>query len=112
MPPAPAAFRRECVTDIFSHCMQRRNNLNLVPFDLEIEITFRRRQRENLQVAALSQTMAEDNNNNGNNTINLVFEANRALRDYVVPLLQGCTKALGDLPSMKIILKLNQLTFR
>ncbi|XP_017974466.1 PREDICTED: uncharacterized protein LOC108661548 [Theobroma cacao] len=33
--------------------------------------------------------MAEDNINNGNNDINLVLEANRALRDYVVPLLQG-----------------------
>ncbi|XP_017973115.1 PREDICTED: uncharacterized protein LOC108661374 [Theobroma cacao] len=31
--------------------------------------------------------MAEDNNNNGNNAINLVPEVNRALRDYVVPLL-------------------------
>ncbi|WRX28177.1 Retrotransposon gag domain - like 10 [Theobroma cacao] len=32
--------------------------------------------------------MAEDNNNNGNNAINLVPDANRALRDYAVPLLQ------------------------
>ncbi|EOY21213.1 Uncharacterized protein TCM_012596 [Theobroma cacao] len=32
--------------------------------------------------------MAEDNNNNGNNAINLVLEANRALQNYVVPLLQ------------------------
>ncbi|WRX13592.1 Reverse transcriptase [Theobroma cacao] len=65
--------------DIFGHCMQRRNNLNLIPFDLEIERTFRRRLRENLQVAVVSQTMVEDNNNNGNNAINLVPEANRAL---------------------------------
>ncbi|KAK6281848.1 hypothetical protein POUND7_015673 [Theobroma cacao] len=69
--------------------MQIRNNLNLVPFNLEIERTFRRCRRENLQVTTLNQTMVEDNNNNGNNAINLVPEANRALQDYVVPLLQG-----------------------
>ncbi|XP_017982310.1 PREDICTED: uncharacterized protein LOC108663236 [Theobroma cacao] len=38
--------------------------------------------------------MAEDNNNNGNNAINLVPEANRALRDYVVPLLQGLHQSI------------------
>ncbi|XP_017982327.1 PREDICTED: uncharacterized protein LOC108663249 [Theobroma cacao] len=35
--------------------------------------------------------MVEDSNNNGNNAINLVPEANRALWDYVVPLLQGAS---------------------
>ncbi|XP_021279860.1 uncharacterized protein LOC110413413 [Herrania umbratica] len=74
--------------------MQRRNNLNLVPFDPDIERTFRRHRRENLQVATLNQTMAEDNNNNGNNAINLVPEANRALRDYAVPLVQGLHQSI------------------
>ncbi|XP_017981014.1 PREDICTED: uncharacterized protein LOC108663036 [Theobroma cacao] len=36
--------------------------------------------------------MAKDNNNNGNNAINLDPEANRALRDYAVPLLQACER--------------------
>ncbi|WRX22571.1 Retrotransposon gag domain - like 10 [Theobroma cacao] len=40
--------------------------------------------------------MAEDNNNKGNNAINLVPKANRALRDYAVPLLQV---QFGGLPS-------------
>ncbi|WRX08623.1 Retrotransposon gag domain - like 6 [Theobroma cacao] len=38
--------------------------------------------------------MVEDNNNNGNNAINLVPEANRTLRDYVVPLLQGLHQSI------------------
>ncbi|XP_017972556.1 PREDICTED: uncharacterized protein LOC108661169 [Theobroma cacao] len=38
--------------------------------------------------------MAEDNNNNDNNAINLVPEANRALRDYVVPLFQGLHQSI------------------
>ncbi|WRX31367.1 Reverse transcriptase domain - like 10 [Theobroma cacao] len=80
--------------NIFGYCMQRRNNLNLVSFDPEIERTFRRHRRENLQVAALNQTMAEDNINNNNNAINVVPEANRALRDYAVPLLQVTDDAI------------------
>ncbi|XP_017972490.1 PREDICTED: uncharacterized protein LOC108660447 [Theobroma cacao] len=42
--------------------------------------------------------MAEDNNNNGNNAINLVLEANRALRNYAVPLLQA-KSWLNSLPN-------------
>ncbi|XP_017970470.1 PREDICTED: uncharacterized protein LOC108660713 [Theobroma cacao] len=38
--------------------------------------------------------MAEDNINNGNNAINMVPEANRALRDYVIPLLQGLHQSI------------------
>ncbi|WRX15313.1 Retrotransposon gag domain - like 10 [Theobroma cacao] len=79
---------------IFGQCMQKRNNLNLVHFDLEIERTFKRHQRENLQVVTLNKTMAKDNNNNGNNAINLVPEENRALRDYTVPLLQGLHQSI------------------
>ncbi|WRX27887.1 Retrotransposon gag domain - like 10 [Theobroma cacao] len=85
--------------------MQRRENLNLVPFDPEIERTFRKHRRENLQVAALNQTMAEDNINNGNNAVNVVPEAKRALRDYAVPLLQAYIQMIqssvqfGRLPS-------------
>ncbi|XP_017970386.1 PREDICTED: uncharacterized protein LOC108660644 [Theobroma cacao] len=38
--------------------------------------------------------MVEDNINNGNNAINGVPKANRALRDYAVPLLQGLHQSI------------------
>ncbi|WRX25992.1 Retrotransposon gag domain - like 10 [Theobroma cacao] len=45
--------------------------------------------------------MAEDNINNGNNAINVVPKANRALRDYAVPLLQGLHQSIKR-PSINV----------
>ncbi|XP_017981021.1 PREDICTED: uncharacterized protein LOC108663040 [Theobroma cacao] len=38
--------------------------------------------------------MVKENNYNGNNAINLVPEANRALQDYAIPLLQGLHRSI------------------
>ena len=76
--------------------MNRQQDLDLVPLDLEIERTFRARRREQQGLAAL-EDMAEGATNNGNNGHNVVIMADdwdREIREYAVPVLHGLNSSV------------------
>ena len=75
--------------------MNKERDRDLVPFDPEIERTFRARRREQLGLASLEEMADEGAGNNGQNGNQLVDQMvladdrNRAIREYTVPALYG-----------------------
>ena len=67
--------------------MNEQQEPELLPFDPEIDRTFRRRRREQLGLAGFGEMAAQEGVNAGGQAVAIADDRNRAIRDYAVPIL-------------------------